>query len=504
MKRSPGDTVMQNEKILLVEDDRQILDIYTTFLTAKGFSVETAVDGEQAILKARDQEYACAIVDLGLPIKGGMDTIQEIKIIWPDMECIVSTGQCTFDLAVEAIRHDVFDYLSKPVAMGTLLRSIRNALEKRRLVLENRKLFAELQSERNSLENKIIASKKAVEKHLEESTHFIGESAAVRQIRQLIAEVAPSDITVLIRGESGTGKDVVANLIHEWSGRAAKGKFIKINCPAISEMLLESEMFGHERGSFTGAHRDKPGRMEFANGGTVFLDEIGSVSVKFQAKLLQVIEQKTFVRVGGNKTLEVNARFIAATNAHIEDMISQGLFRPDLQYRLAQYSIFIPPLRERSEDIPLLINYYTKRYFMKYGRDMQAVPNHIMSLLIDYDWPGNVRELQSVVSRFAISGKPEVLLEQINMADNGKKSEGPTTIQDAEVKLILSILSETKWNRRRAAELLGISYSTLRRKIEKYEMETGVQCMNNGDGGALSTAPQHKGAGGGPRSVVAV
>ena len=479
---------MQNQKILVIEDDPQMQDIYTVFLTGRGFSVETAVDGEQAVLKAQAYEYELAIVDLGLPVKGGMDTINELKTKWPDIECIVCTGQCTFDSAIEAMRLDVFDYLCKPVSLNSLLRSISNALEKRRLALENRRLFAELQRERNCLENKIIASKKALEKHLEESTLFIGESAAVRQIRQLIAEVAPSDMTVLIRGESGTGKDVVANLIHEWSGRAANGSFIKINCPAISETLLESEMFGHERGAFTGAHRDKPGRMEFANGGTVFLDEIGTISLGFQSKLLQVIEQKTFVRVGGNKTLAVNARFIAATNAHIEDMLCRGLFRPDLQYRLAQYTIIIAPLRERREDIPLLINYYTNHYFKKYGRDMLAVPNDIMSLLVDYDWPGNVRELQSVVSRFAISGKPEVFWEHMNMAANGKKAEECKTIHDTEAKLILSILSETKWNRRRAAELLGISYSTLRRKIEKYEMDTGVHYVNNGDSDVLRHA----------------
>ena len=285
----------------------------------------------------------------------------------------------------------------------------------------------------------------------------------------------------MIRGESGTGKDVVANLIHEWSGRAATGKCIKINCPAISETLLESEMFGHERGAFTGAHRDKPGRIEFADDGTVFLDEIGTISLAFQAKLLQVIEQKTFVRVGGNKTLTVNARFIAATNAHLETMINKGLFRPDLLYRLAQYTIFISPLRERREDIPLLVNHYMQYYLTKYERTMQAVPHEIMDMLAAYDWPGNVRELQSVVNRVVISGKFDVLQEHIHMADNSVKPEKSKKIHDTEVKLILSILNETKWNRRRAAELLGISYSTLRRKIEKYEMDIGMKPFSDGD-----------------------
>ena len=478
---------MLNEKILIIEDDPSLLDIYTSFLSAKGLAAETAEDGELALRKVQEQEYALVIVDLGLPVKGGMDVIHEIKKIWPDTDFIVCTGQCSFDSAIEAMRLDVFDYLCKPVAMESLLRSIGNALEKRRLKLENRRLLAELQLERSSLEHRIIASKKALAKHLEESTLFIGESTAVKQIRQLIAEVAPSDLTILIRGESGTGKDVVANLIHEWSGRVANGSFIKINCPAISESLLESEMFGHERGAFTGAHREKPGRIEYADEGTVFLDEIGTISLEFQAKLLQVIEQKTFVRVGGNKTLEVNARFIAATNAHLEDMIYKGLFRPDLLYRLAQYTIFLSPLRERREDIPLLINHYMHYYLRKYDRGMQTVPHEIMARLVDYDWPGNVRELQSVVNRVAISGKDDVFLEHLNMAGNSIKPERHKKIQDTEASLIRSILAETKWNRRRAAEVLGISYSTLRRKIEKYEMD--IDANQPGDGDADMSKP---------------
>jgi DNA-binding NtrC family response regulator len=214
---------MNNRKIFIIEDEPSLLDIYTTFLAAKGYEVETAEDGGQAISKLQNEEYAIVIVDLGLPVKGGMDVIQEIKNRWPDTAFIVCTGQCSFDSAVEAMRLDVFDYLCKPVVMESLLRSIGNALEKRRLMLDNRRLLAELKYERSSLESRVIASKKAVETHLKESTFFIGESPAVRQIRQLIAEVAPSDMTILIRGESGTGKDVVANLIHEWSGRAAIG-----------------------------------------------------------------------------------------------------------------------------------------------------------------------------------------------------------------------------------------------------------------------------------------
>ncbi|MBN2106713.1 MAG: sigma-54-dependent Fis family transcriptional regulator [Deltaproteobacteria bacterium] len=471
---------MRNQSILIVEDEPTLLELFKRFLTSKGFQADTAADGEQAVALAREKEYDLGIVDLFLPAKNGMDVIGEIKQLWPDTEIIVCTGQGSMESVLDAMRLEVFEYLCKPVALEALFKSVTNALEKRSLKLENRRLFAELQQERNSLQSKINASTKALERHLEDSPLLIGESVAIRQIRQLIAEVAPSDMTVLIRGESGTGKDVVANLIHEWSGRAANGNFIKINCPAISETLLESEMFGHERGAFTGAHRDKPGRIEFAEGGTVFLDEIGTISLEFQAKLLQVIEQKKFVRVGGNKTLEVNARFIAATNANLEEMINRGHFRPDLLYRLAQYNIYMPALRERREDVPLLIEHYVRYFAAKYGQDVRTVSSDIMALLVGYDWPGNVRELLSVVTRFALSGKEEVFLDHVNMNGHGPRVESTKKIHDSEVKLILSALVETKWNRRRAAEVLGISYSTLRRKIEKYDMDTGMHHFHEG------------------------
>lgn len=478
---------MEKEPVLIVDDDPILLTLFQKFLTAKGLQTEAAEDGQQAVELAQAKEYGLAIVDLNMPEKNGIDTITEIKQLWPDTEIIVCTGQGTLDTAIEALRLDVFEYLCKPVPMETLLKSVHNGLEKRHLKQENRRLLLELQQERNSLQNTIKASKKALEKHLEESPLFIGESTAICQIRQLIAEVAPSDMTVLIRGESGTGKDAVASLIHEWSGRATNGNFIKINCPAISETLLESEMFGHERGAFTEALRDKPGRIEFADGGTVFLDEIGTISPGFQAKLLQVIEQKKFVRVGSNKTLEVNARFIAATNANLEEMINRSLFRPDLLYRLAQYNIYIPALSKRREDVPLLINHYVRHFCEKYDQALRSVPSDIMAMLTEYDWPGNVRELKSVVHRFAISGKHEVFLDHINM--NGQ-AETPRKMHDSEVKLILSALVEHNWNRRKAAHDLGISYSTLRRKIEKYDMAACIHPFGAEQAG-LGHKPRH-------------
>ena len=465
---------MENDTILIVDDDQILLELYRTLLVANGYKTETATDGKQAVALAHGQEYPLAIVDLCLPEKHGIDVINEIKQLWPDTEIIVNTGQGSMDSAIAAMRLDVFEYLCKPVLMETLLRNVNNALEKRHLKRENRRLVLELQQEKNSLQNKINASTKAMEKHLQESPLFIGESAAVRHIRQLIAEVAPSDITVLIRGESGTGKDVVASLIHEWSGRATNGNLIKINCPAIAESLLESELFGHERGAFTGAHKQKPGRIEFADSGTVFLDEIGTISLGFQAKLLQIIENKNFVRVGSNTTMKVNARFIAATNASLENMISRGLFRSDLLYRLAQYSIYIPPLRERREDVPLLIDHFIRHYSAKYDKAIQLLPSDIMAMLLEYDWPGNVRELLSVVSRFVISGKQEVFLRHINTNGQDIQAEPSKKIQDSEFKLIFSALVEHKWNRRKAANVLGISYSTLRRKIEKYELDKNM------------------------------
>ncbi|MBC8458807.1 MAG: sigma-54-dependent Fis family transcriptional regulator [Deltaproteobacteria bacterium] len=308
-------------------------------------------------------------------------------------------------------------------------------------------------------------------RRLKGSCTLVGQSEAIKHIMQCVAQVAPSDMTVFILGESGTGKDVVARLIHESSGKNPNA-YVKVNCPAIPETLLESELFGHEPGAFTGADRRKPGRFELASGGTIFLDEIGNLSLSLQAKLLQVIEEKRFSRLGGIQNIDVDIRIIAATNAPIEEMVTQGRFRTDVYYRLNEYRIEMPPLRQRTEDIPLLVQHFLSLYGNTYGCPELEISPDIMSLLIQYKWPGNVRELESLIQRFALDGNENSILESLKGFSIKKISPGVTeAVRITETQAILAALTEAKWNQRKAAELLGISYSSLRRRIDKYKMK---------------------------------
>jgi len=333
--------------VLLVDDEPLVRESIAAVLERHHYRVRMCENGTQALEVIRQQPFEVAIVDLNMPGLSGMDTTHALKEVEPDLEIIILTGAATLESAIQAIQEKVFDYLFKPIEMNVICRSLNRATERRRLLLENRELLRQLEMERNGLKKQVSAAKRALERQLSGSCVFVGESPQIAEVRRFIAEVAPDDITVLVRGESGTGKDVVARLIHEASDRKITGEFHKINCPTLPETLLESELFGHEEGSFTGADRKKPGRFELADGGTAFLDEIGELTPSLQAKLLQVIEHKQFMRVGGSKTIKVDARIVAATNAPLETMIATGRFRPDLYYRLNEYSIFLPPLRER-------------------------------------------------------------------------------------------------------------------------------------------------------------
>jgi two-component system NtrC family response regulator len=275
-------------------------------------------------------------------------------------------------------------------------------------------------------------------------------------------------MTVLIAGESGTGKEVVARAIHSMSRRSQKGSLIKINCPAVPELLLESELFGHEAGAFTGAVERKPGRLELAVGGTAFLDEIGEMPLVVQAKLLQVLEHKQFTRLGGTDTLSVDVRFVAATNTPLLEQINAKKFRKDLYFRLNQYVIHIPPLRERVEDIPVLVDHFLSKYAPMYSREKLSVSESTMAGLIRYSWPGNVRELESVIQCYALTGREEAIQEKLAGHPGNEAPQLPGTYRQCEKQLILSTLVEVKWNRRRAAEILGMSYNTLRRRFAAY------------------------------------
>lgn len=323
------------------------------------------------------------------------------------------------------------------------------------------------------LQQEVSAAKRALEHQLSDSGLLVGESVAIRGVRRLIAEVAPTDMTVLIRGDSGTGKNVVARLLHELSGRKDIGAYVNVNCPAISEGLLESEMFGHEKGAFTGALKRKPGRFELAARGTILLDEIGLIPNSVQAKLLQVIDHKEFMRVGGSDTIHVDARILAATNSPLEEMVRDGRFRSDFFYRLNQFPIHLCPLRERREDIPLLVSHFLRSAGALPGRRPRIVSPEMLSRLVKYDWPGNVRELKTCIERFVLTGEPDVP----GLA--GKRFTGPAAAADSssigleafEVQAIMTALTETRWNQRKAAKLLGIGYGALRHRISKHNLK---------------------------------
>ena len=470
-------------RVLIVDDDPTILDVLSDYLASINMESVTAEDGQAALQLATEQDFDVAIVDLGLPGISGLETIRRFKHIRPETEIIIFTGNASLESSLEAIREQVFAYLCKPTGLHEIQLVVSNAAERRKLLRENKMLIEQLERERSALKKQVKSAQRALEHQISSAPEFVGESAAIHRVRQMIAEVAPTDMTVLIRGESGTGKDVVARMIHLHSG-SGEASFVKINCPAVPESLMESELFGHERGAFTGSDRKKPGRFELAENGTIFLDEIGEIPMSMQVKLLQAIEHKEFTRLGGDRTIKVNTRIQAATNAPLELQLEEGKFRSDLYFRLNEYSITVPPLRERAEDIPLLVRYFIQKYGEKYDRLDLALSSSTFSLMMNYSWPGNVRELETLMRRFALTGREEILRQEMeNLAAElpqptrniGMKPSfvyQPTTnLKTNEVQTIMAALMETHWNQYQAAKKLGISYSTLRRRIQKYNLK---------------------------------
>jgi len=463
---------MASTSVLVIDDEPSVLGVLKATLTRAGFDVVGLPDGASSIEAARKTTFHAAIVDLNMPGLSGLETVRLLREVDPDMEFIVLTGDVTLESALSACHEHVFDFLCKPVNFDLLIMTVKNAAERRNLLIQNRELIKQLEKERDGLKREVVEAQKVLGHHFTTAARLVGESPAIAQVRRAIVEVANSDMTVLVRGESGTGKNIVAQAIHELSDRNKKGQLVKINCPTIPETLIESELFGHETGAFTGADRRKPGRLELSGKGTIFLDEIGDLPLSMQAKLLQVIEQKQFQRVGGRETISIDARIIAATNAPLEEMIVAGRFRTDLFYRLNQLSIVIPPLRERPMDIPALIHHFIKKECERNGIEERVLSEEMMSRLIQYEWPGNVRELKAVIDRFCLTGREDSILEVFGQkaaktVDNRIQSK----LHDTEVRLIVSALTKARWNQRKAAMDLGISYSALRRRIEKHRLK---------------------------------
>ena len=440
--------------ILVIDNEKRMCNVIKTALELDKHLVDLAYDGESGIKKFLENDFDLVITDLKMPGMSGIDVLEQVKKTSPGTEVILMTAYATAQTAVEAMRKGAYDYLIKPFDMIELKLKVKQILEKRKLARENVELKAQLK-DKFSLDN------------------IIGQSEAMQKVYQMVQKVAPRDATVLIRGESGTGKELIAQAIHQLSTRANR-PFIDINCAALPETLLESELFGHEKGAFTGAEKQKKGRFELADGGTIFLDEIGEISSATQVKLLRVLQNKTIMRVGGEINIPVNVRIIAATNSDLEAMMKEGTFREDLYYRLNVFPIYLPPLRERKEDIPDLITHFLKK---NHQPDDKIDPK-VITALMNYHWPGNVRELENIIERMIILAgddpiTPDFLPPQIQGFSPTSTSvsldipEEGISIDQVEWQLIQNALKKAGGNKSKAAKLLGITRRKLYSMMER-------------------------------------
>jgi Nif-specific regulatory protein len=444
-------------RILIVEDDKGTREALSSALSVKGHDILQAANGREGLRMAVEADVDVVVSDMRMPEMDGLALLQELKKEKPDVEVIMVTAYGTIETAVTAMKRGAYDFVEKPIRdLGEIRELVRKALEKRVLVRENISL-------REQLRNKYRFD------------NIVGNSPRIAEIFQVIAQVAPTQATVLITGESGTGKELIANAIHYNSSRANK-PFVKVNCASLSETLLESELFGHERGAFTGAVAQRRGRFEIADGGTLFLDEIGTLSPTVQVKLLRVLQEREFERVGGNKPIKVDVRLVVATNRDLKAAVDAGEFREDLFYRVNVVRIPLPPLRERREDIPLLVEHFIRKYSAKNSRDVAGVTDEALKLLQAYDYPGNIRELENMIENAVVlSNAPEITPSLLppGLQKNDGESDlisipVGTDFKEIEKRVISATLAHTNNNKTRTAAILGIGVRTLHRKMEQY------------------------------------
>lgn len=442
-------------RVLIIDDEAAIRESLKDWLMEDGYHVDLAESGEDAIAIARKKDWEVILLDLKMPGMDGIETLRRLKEeeIDTQAEIIIMTAYATIETAVQAMKEGAFDYLVKPFDPDEVEMQIKRIIEHKELILEN-----------------VLLRQKLEERS--EYDEVIGKSDVMQEIFEMISRVAPTDSTVLITGESGTGKELIAQAIHGNSQRCYM-PFIAVSCGALPDSLLESELFGYEKGAFTGAEYTKRGRFEIADKGTLFLDEIGDISLKTQVDLLRVLQQKEFMRVGGEDLIKVDVRILAATNRDLKKAIEEKRFRDDLYYRLNVISLHIPPLRDRKEDIPLLVEAFMRRYCMELNKEPVKIVPSAMKLLMAYDWPGNVRELENVVERAIVIGKgAEIVSEDLPFSKQELKAEDlPRSLKSMEKIHIERILEETDWNITRAAHELEIDRQTLYNKIEKYRIK---------------------------------
>ncbi len=379
-------------KILVIDDEQSIRKTLKEILEYEEHQVDTAKDGFEGLDKIKNSQYDVILLDIKMPQMDGIEVLEKIMSISPDTPVIMITGHGTIETAVEALKKGAYDFLEKPLDLNRLLVAIRNALEKKDLVKETKRL------------------RKKVQKTYE----LVGESEPIKKVKEMIERVAPTDAKVLIIGENGTGKEIVARLLHEKSNRADK-PFVEVNCAAIPSELIESELFGHEKGAFTSAYKSRKGKFELADGGTIFLDEIGDMSLAAQAKVLRVLEEQKLTRVGGTKPIKIDVRVIAATNKNLKEEIKKGNFREDLYHRLSVIIIKMPTLNERVEDIPLLVDYFLKQAAEEYNMPVKKITPEAIKELQKMKWTGNIRELKNVVERLVILGGNPITDEDVKL-----------------------------------------------------------------------------------------
>ena len=452
---------MAREKILVIDDEPDIGWLFSKILSEEGYKVFISFKGEEGISKIKKEKPDLVFLDLKLPGMDGMEILKEIRTFDKDLLVIVLTAYETVKTAVEAMKLGAFDYLSKPVNIDRIKTTIKNAIRTQTLIKD------------------AVLRKKTTEKI--DFNRIIGDSLQVKDVLDLVKKVAPHDITVLLRGASGTGKELIARAIHNSSGRADK-PFVAIDCAILPDTLVESEIFGHEKGAFTGAGEKKLGKFELAQGGTVFLDEIGNLTPQIQVKLLRALQEREIERLGGKKPIRVDFRLIAATNMNLEKDISAGRFREDLYYRLNVFSIYLPPLRERDGDVLLLTEYFLKESNRIFKKEVKKISPDVENLLAAYSWPGNVRELRNVIESAVLLASDTILPQHmpLKIQDVLKQSvELPTTLKKvgkqakckAEKELITKVLREVNWNKSKASRILKVDYKTLYNKIKEYDIE---------------------------------
>ena len=447
-------------KILIVDDDVDALELMEELFESKGYDPFTATNGIEALNLVRDEDPDMVISDIRMPDMDGMQLLEELSKRHPQIPVIMVTAHGTIEAAVEAIKMGAKDYILKPLRLDEILAKVETISQLRSLEKENEYLRSRLQTRFNV-------------------KNIVGKSEKINQLFKLIHDVAPTNTTILIRGENGTGKELIANAIH-FNSPNAKRPFIKLNCGVLAENLLESELFGHVKGAFTGAIKDRIGRFELANSGTMFLDEIGDISLNMQVKLLRVLQEGEFERVGGAETIKVDVRIITATNQDLEARISERKFRQDLYYRLNVIPIDVPPLRERKDDIKLLVEYFLEKYQEVHKKKIERIENDAISALDDYDWPGNIRELENYVERAIVLNKtgvitksdfPQAIAKSQKTIVEYDESTGLNGAVDLfERQLILSELNRNKGNKARTATNFKINRSTFMSKLKKYEI----------------------------------